>query len=116
MPAKSKAQQALMGMAYAVRTGKMKRSEVDKNILDIVDSDMSTKDMKHFAETSKKSLPQHLKESLCSYYGDGPVFHFEYVDGDGTHKIESISAPYLNAAKDEFSKLYPDCEIVHIKM
>ena len=36
MLAKSKAQQALFGMALAVRKGEMKRSEVDKNVLDIV--------------------------------------------------------------------------------
>lgn len=64
MPAKSKAQQALMGMAYAVRTGKMKRQDVDSQVLDIVDSDMSTEDMKHFAETKRKNLKDKLHEAL----------------------------------------------------
>lgn len=64
MPAKSKAQQALFGMALAVRKGEMKRSDVDKNILDIVDSDMTNKEIEDFAKTSHKSLSQHLKESI----------------------------------------------------
>ena len=64
MPAKSKAQQALFGTALAVRKGEMKRSDVDKNVLDIVDGDMTNKEIEDFAKTSRKSLPQHLKESI----------------------------------------------------
>ena len=64
MPAVSKAQQALFGMAYAVRKGEMKRSEVDKKVLDIVDSDMSDKEIKDFASTNTKHLKDHLEESL----------------------------------------------------
>ena len=37
MPAKSKSQQRLFGMALAVRRGELKRSEVDDEVLDIVD-------------------------------------------------------------------------------
>lgn len=64
MPAKSKAQQALFGMALAVRKGEMKRSEVDKNVLDIVDGKMTDKEIEDFAKTSHKGLPEHLKESI----------------------------------------------------
>lgn len=64
MPAKSKAQQALFGMALAVRKGEMKRSEVNQNVLDIVDGDMTNKEIEDFASTSHKSLPQYLKESI----------------------------------------------------
>ena len=64
MPAKSKAQQTLFGMALAVRKGEMKRSEVNKNVLDIVDSEMTNKEIEDFASTPRKSLPQHLKESI----------------------------------------------------
>jgi hypothetical protein len=42
----------------------MKRSDVDKNVLDIVDGDMTNKEIEDFAKTSHKSLPQHLKESI----------------------------------------------------
>jgi len=64
MPAKSKAQQALFGMALAVRKGDKPRSEVDGAVLKIVDSDMTNKEIEDFAATSTKHLKDHLKESL----------------------------------------------------
>ena len=63
MPAKSKAQQALMGMALAVRKGEMGRDEVDDKVLDIVDSDMSTKDIEDFAKTKRSTLKEWLERS-----------------------------------------------------
>lgn len=64
MPTKSKAQQALFGMALAVRRGEMKRSDVDKSVLDIVDSDMTNKEIEDFTSTKRKSLPDYIKEHL----------------------------------------------------
>ena len=71
MPAKSKAQQKLFGMALAVRRGEMKRSEVNDSVLDIVDSDMTDKQIEDFAKTkglhecmNVKGLKEHLIESL----------------------------------------------------
>lgn len=64
MPAKSKAQQALFGMALAVRRGEMKRSEASKDVLDIVDGDMTDKEIEDFASTKHKGLKDHVKESL----------------------------------------------------
>ena len=64
MPAKSKSQQSLFGMALAVRKGDMKRNEVNQNVLDIVDGDMTDKEIEDFAKTSHKGLPDHLKECL----------------------------------------------------
>lgn len=48
MPATSKSQQRLFSMALAVRKGKLKRTEVYKSVLDIVDSDMSNKEIEDF--------------------------------------------------------------------
>ena len=62
MPAVSKSQQRLFGMAHAVRSGKLKRSDVNKSVLDIVDSDMTDKQIEDFAKT--KGLKEHLLESL----------------------------------------------------
>lgn len=62
MPAKSLAQQRLFGMALAVRKGELKRNEVDKNVLDIVDGDMTNKEIEDFAKT--KGLKEHLLEQL----------------------------------------------------
>ena len=64
MPAKSKAQQALFGMALAVRRGDMKRSEVNSKVLDIVDGEMTDKEIEDFASTKHKGLKDHIKESL----------------------------------------------------
>ena len=64
MPSKSKSQQRLFGMAYAVRKGELSKSEVDDAVLDIVNSDMSTTEIKKFASTSHKHLKEHLEDSL----------------------------------------------------
>lgn len=48
MPAKSKSQQRLFQMALAVRHGELDRSKVYKSVLDIVDSDMTDEQIKHF--------------------------------------------------------------------
>lgn len=64
MPSVSKAQQKLMGMAYAVRKGELKRSEVDKEVLDIVDGGMTDKQLKGFAATKRKPLPDYVKEHI----------------------------------------------------
>ena len=62
MPAKSQAQQRLFGMALAVRRGEMKRSEANDSVLDIVDSEMTDKQLEDFAKT--KSLKEHLIDSF----------------------------------------------------
>lgn len=62
MPAKSQAQQRLFGMALAVRRGEIKRSDVNDTVLDIVNSDMTDKEIEDFAKT--KGLKEHLLESL----------------------------------------------------
>lgn len=62
MPAKSKAQQRLFGMALAVRRGEIKKSEVGDEVLDIVNSDMTDKQIEDFAKT--KGLKEHLLNAL----------------------------------------------------
>lgn len=64
MPAKSKSQQRLFGMALAVRRGELKKSEVEKEVLDIVNSNMTDKDIEDFASTKHKGLKEYVKESL----------------------------------------------------
>ena len=62
MPAVSKSQQRLFGMALAVRRGEIKRSDVNDAVLDIVHSNMTDKEIEDFAKT--KGLKEHLLESL----------------------------------------------------
>ena len=64
MPAKSKAQQELFGMALAVRRGELERSKAGKEVLDIVDSDMTDKEIEDFASTKHKGLKDHVKEQF----------------------------------------------------
>jgi hypothetical protein len=64
MPAKSKSQQRLFGMALAIRRGEMKRSDVDQEVLDIVDSKMTDKEIEDFAKTKHKGLKEYLKEQF----------------------------------------------------
>lgn len=62
MPAKSKAQQRLFGMALAVRRGELKKSEVNDTVLNIVNSEMTDKQIEDFAKT--KNLKEHLLDSI----------------------------------------------------
>ena len=64
MPAQSKSQQRLFGMALAVRKGELERSKVSREILDIVDGEMTNKEIEDFAKTKHKNLKEHLIESL----------------------------------------------------
>lgn len=65
MPAKSKSQQRLFSMALAVRRGKLKRSEVYQSVLDIVDSDMTDKEIEDFTvRESMKSLLEVINEKF----------------------------------------------------
>jgi hypothetical protein len=64
MPAKSKSQQRLFGMALAVRRGELKHSDVDQSVLDIVNSNMSNKEIEDFAKTKHTELSNKIKENL----------------------------------------------------
>lgn len=67
MPAQSKSQQRLMGVAYAVKSGDMQLSDVDASYKDkvkeLVDN-MSLKDLKDFAETDHSGLPEEVTEGV----------------------------------------------------
>lgn len=65
MPAKSKAQQKLFQLALAVRNGDMKREEVSKSVLDIVDGNMTNEQIKDFTvleEALHISLSDYIKK------------------------------------------------------
>jgi hypothetical protein len=65
MPATSKSQQRLFSMALAVRRGDLKRSDVYKSVLDIVDSNMTDKEIEEF--TVLKENNKHTMRSLFDY-------------------------------------------------
>jgi hypothetical protein len=57
MPAQSKAQQRLMGQAYAVKTGKKDPDEVSDKVAQLAQG-MTKKQLKDFASTKHKGLPE----------------------------------------------------------
>ena len=72
MPAKSKSQQRLFGMALAVRRGEMKRSDVWDEVLDIVDSDMTDKEIEDFAKTKHDKIKEHKEmKNIKQYISEG---------------------------------------------
>lgn len=89
MPAVSKAQQRLMGMAYAVKKGDMPRGEASQEVLDLADG-MTLQQLKDYAETSHKGLPDKIEEySLGSYY-TGSYFWFTQAGQAGVQKIAML--------------------------
>lgn len=70
MPSVSSAQQAIMGQAWAVRTGEMKLSEVApkyrKEVSSIANGEMTDKELKKFASTKSKDLPHYVHKGKPS--------------------------------------------------
>ena len=65
MPSVSTAQQALMGQAYAIKTGQLKPSELDpkyKSQILKLSKDMTEKELEKYAKTKHKNLPHHVNE------------------------------------------------------
>lgn len=97
MPAVSTAQQALMGQAYAIKTGELKPSDLDpkyrKRILALADS-MTKKELDAFASTKHKGLPHHIDEDLAiitspkipDFYPGGPAKIMPFLDPDAKQK------------------------------
>lgn len=74
MPSKSRSQQRLFCMALAVRHGHLKRSEVHKEVLDIVDSDMTDKQIKDFTVRESDGLI-----SLTDYLTESYTYNTKYA-------------------------------------
>lgn len=62
MPSKSKAQQHLFGMAYAAKKDKTPKKELSPNVKKLVES-MSKRQLKDFAKTKSKDLPEKAASS-----------------------------------------------------
>ena len=75
MPAVSTAQQALMGQAYAIKTGSLKPSDLNPKyraeILKIA-KNMTEKELEKYASTKHKKLPHYVKEDE-SVVGELPI-------------------------------------------
>lgn len=64
MPSKSKAQQRLMGQAWAIRKHDFNPKKANPKAEKIADGKMKDKDLKAFASTKHKGLPERVKEEL----------------------------------------------------
>lgn len=73
MPSTSKAQQRLMGMAYAYKKGELKDADVSAEVKELADS-MTLKQLKDFASTKHDGLPE-IAENItpAAMGGIGPV-------------------------------------------
>ena len=63
MPATSKSQQRMFGLAYAIKKGDMKPGDANAKAKELADS-MSLADLKKFAETDHENLPDKVKENI----------------------------------------------------
>lgn len=65
MPARSKTQQRLMGLAYAYKTGEVKSSDLNSDYADEIKKlakSMTKKQLRDFAKTKHKNLPERVEE------------------------------------------------------
>jgi len=70
MPSTSKAQQRLMGMAYALKKGDMDAKDASQEVKDLADS-MTLQQLKDFAETKHDGLPDHADEAKVNEWLPG---------------------------------------------
>jgi hypothetical protein len=70
MPATSKAQQRLMGMAYALKKGDMDPKDASQEVKDLADG-MTLQQLKDFAETKHEGLPDHADEAKVNEWLPG---------------------------------------------
>lgn len=70
MPSKSKSQQRLMGLAYAYKSGDVKSKDLNPKYADEVkqiSKSMTKKQLKDFAKTKHKGLPEKVEEKILSF-------------------------------------------------
>jgi hypothetical protein len=74
MPALSKVQQRLMGMAYAYKKGELDSKDASQEVKDLADS-MTLKQLKKFAATKHEGLPERVPENIQAgqINGMGPI-------------------------------------------
>jgi hypothetical protein len=74
MPALSKVQQRLMGMAYAYKKGELDSKDASQEVKDLADS-MTLKQLKKFAATKHDGLPERVPENIQAgqINGMGPI-------------------------------------------
>jgi hypothetical protein len=77
MPAQSKAQRRLFALALQYKRGKIEKSEVSDDVIDL--SKLPEETLKDYAETPENDLPDHVDETTGIVGGGFPYGH-EYAD------------------------------------
>ena len=110
MPSKSESQKRLFCMAYAVRKGKLKRSEVHQSVLDIVDGDMTDQEIKDYM-VKECGLTEYIKESLYdTQYANGGSVKFK----DPKFLLVIVKPQFLNHTAEIVKKEHPDAITVFV--
>ena len=88
--AKSKAQQRFFGIVNAYKKGELKDKDVSQNVIDAA-KNMTKKDIKDFAKTKHKDLPNHINHSK--------------TDKINENKLNKIVYECINKIKENNNKL-----------
>lgn len=101
MPAQSKAQQQLMGMAYSLKKGEMDPKDASQEVKDLADS-MTLKQLKDFAETKHEGLPDKVEEKLKV----GHTYNWEGKEWDPKKKDNVKVSKRVKVTKIKGSDVY----------
>lgn len=99
MPSTSKAQQRLMGMAYALKKGDMEPKDASQEVKDLADS-MTLQQLKDFAETKHEGLPDHVEEGNVNEWLPGVAAGHKWYTQTGV-----AAAGYEGQLKDHKDRL-----------
>jgi hypothetical protein len=99
MPATSKAQQRLMGMAYALKKGEMDPEDASQEVKYLADG-MTLKQLKKYASTKHKGLPDKIEESKMK-----TISKAEWKKAPKDHKTTIKGQKYMMQYDDEMGTI-----------
>jgi hypothetical protein len=112
MPAKSIAQQKLMGQAYAVKKGEISISDVNELFRDEVQNlvnSMTLKQLKDFAKTKHAGLPNKVEEQILEIiketYREYLIEKYKKVIRNKKVKRKKICRPGYKSINDKCVKM-----------
>lgn len=99
MPAKSKSQQRLMGLAYAYKIGEVKAKDLNPKYADKVKELaklMTQKQLKDFAKTKHKKLPEKIEETLLKFGEFNKIFESDLTKIDQVDTLCDEIGNFIN--------------------
>ncbi len=107
MPAKSKAQQKMFGIAHAIQQGKMPASKARGPATDVAKA-AKPKDVKDFASTKTKNLPQKVKKEskdATLSFGDKPTSREKWPVKKWNTKSRSTKTEQVERIREYVTKV-----------